>query len=444
MPIRNSLFPPNALCTAARITTGLAIVALITACASDQRPTAPNEVVASRNRVPATEGLASPAWQLTARKLVSQASYTPIQATRVYPILGVAQYLAVQRAEGGNRNDENVGGNVQDSNDDETNSGNGIGSGGRKRLETDRGAVAGASVVTLSFLFPASAPELEAMVTAQANAGRGRPHPAFAAGEAIGRAVGAQIVARAMADNFTSANNAVPLVGPGYWTSSADPPTPVDGGQFKAVVPWFLTSSSQFRPDPHPAFGSPAFNAALAEIRHISDTRTPEQVRIATFWALSKTTPTTSGFWLAVPTDSGWVTQHGLSERETTHLYALLSATMFDAQIGCWDEKLTSWLIRPWKADPAITVVAAVGKPNHPSYPSGHSCLSSSAASVLTKFFPEKRTQLDAMVVQAGLSRMYGGIHYAFDIAAGQTLGRNVAAFTIAADASGNSVLTAH
>jgi membrane-associated phospholipid phosphatase len=48
------------------------------------------------------------------------------------------------------------------------------------------------------------------------------------------------------------------------------------------------------------------------------------------------------------------------------------------------------------------------------------------------------------MVVQAGRSRMYGGIHYAFDISAGQTLGRNVAAFTIAADASGESVLTAH
>jgi membrane-associated phospholipid phosphatase len=233
-------------------------------------------------------------------------------------------------------------------------------------------------------------------------------------------------------------------VGPGYWTSSAIPPTPVDGGQFKAVTPWFLTSSSQFRPVPHPAFGSPAFNAALAEIRQISDTRTPEQARIAALWALSRGTPTTSGFWLSVPTDSGWVTEHGLSERETTHLYALLSATMYDAQIGCWDEKLTSWLIRPWKADPAITVVAAVGKPNHPSYPSGHSCLSASGASVLSEFFPEKRAQLDAMVVQAGLSRMYGGIHYAFDIAAGQTLGRNVAAFTIAADASGNSVLTAH
>ena len=420
MPARNSLFLVNALRTAARITTALTALGLITACAPDQPLTAPNTGVASHNGVPFTEGLASPAWQEVARSLVSQANYSAIQATHVYPILGVAQYLAVQRAEAE------------------------INGGGRIRLESDRGAVAGASVVALTYQFPASATALEAMVTTQANAGPGQPHPAFAAGEAIGRAVGAQIVARAIADHFTDANTAVPPVGPGYWTSSAIPPTPVDGGQFKAITPWFLTSSNQFSPVPHPAFGSPAFNAALAEIRQISDTRTPEQVQIAAFWALGRGTPTTAGFWLAVPTDSGWVTDHSLSERETTHLYALLSATIFDAQIGCWDEKLTSWLIRPWKADPAITVVAAVGKPNHPSYPSGHSCLSAAGASVLSEFFPEKRAQLDAMVVQAGLSRVYGGIHYAFDIAAGQTLGRNVAAFTIAADASGNSVLTAH
>jgi membrane-associated phospholipid phosphatase len=360
---------------------------------------------------------------LAARNFVSAANLAAVQATHIYPILGVAQYLAVQRTQAA------------------------INGGGRERLEADRGAVAGASVVTLSYLFPARAQELEDMVTAQANAGPGEPHPAFAAGETIGRAVGAQIVARAMADHFTDPNTAVPPAGgaaAGFWTSSAIPPTPVAGGTLPGTTPWFLTRSDQFKPDPHPAFGSTAFNDALAEIRHISDTRTPEQIRIATFWALSNGTPTTAGFWLSVPTDSGWVAQHGLSERETTHLYALLSATMFDAQIGCWDEKLRSWLVRPWKADPAITTFAPVGMPNHPSYPSGHSCLSASAASVLSEFFPEKRAQLDAMVVQAGLSRMYGGIHYAFDIAAGQTLGRNVAAFTIAADASGNSVLTAH
>jgi hypothetical protein len=62
----------------------------------------------------------------------------------------------------------------------------------------------------------------------------------------------------------------------------------------------------------------------------------------------------------------------------------------------------------------------------------------------LEVFFPEKKAQLDAMVIQAGLSRMYGGIHYRFDIDAGQHLGRSVAAFTIHADESGNSVLTPH
>jgi hypothetical protein len=60
----------------------------------------------------------------------------------------------------------------------------------------------------------------------------------------------------------------------------------------------------------------------------------------------------------------------------------------------------------------------------------------------LSLFFPEKRAQLDAMVIQAGLSRMYAGIHYRFDIDAGRVLGRSVAQFTISRDASGNSVLT--
>src|SRR3989449_3951365 len=104
----------------------------------------------------------------------------------------------------------------------------------------------------------------------------------------------------------------------------------------------------------------------------------------------------------------------------------------------------SSDLVRPWQADPLITTVAAVGKPNHPSYPSGHSCLSASGAEVLSTFFPEQRAQLDAKVTEAGLSRMYGGIHYRFDIDSGQALGRNVAHFTIAADAAGNSVLTPH
>jgi hypothetical protein len=61
---------------------------------------------------------------------------------------------------------------------------------------------------------------------------------------------------------------------------------------------------------------------------------------------------------------------------------------------------------------------------------------------VLKTFFPERRAQLDAMVTEAGLARMYAGIHYRFDLDAGRVIGRSVAAFAIARDASGSSVLT--
>ena len=279
------------------------------------------------------------------------------------------------------------------------------------------------------------------MVKVQANTGPGGVHPAFARGTGIGRAVGGEIVARARTDGFTNAFTGTIPTGSGLWISNTTPAT-IAGGQLPGVTPWFLSSANQFRPAPPPAFGSTAFTAALAEIRQISDTRTADQVQIATFWAQNAGTPTTAAYWIHVATDG--INEHALSEREATHLYALLSATMFDAQIGCWDAKETYWFIRPWQADPLITVVAAVGKPNHPSYPSGHSCLSSSAAAVLSTFFPEQRDDLAAKVTQAGLSRMYGGIHYRFDIEAGQALGRSVADFAIAADASGNSVLTPH
>ncbi|HTD71875.1 MAG TPA: phosphatase PAP2 family protein [Gemmatimonadales bacterium] len=397
-------------------------VALLAAC-TDQRPVSTGVgLSASRNGLPFTEGLASPVWQTTAANLVAGATFNPFQAARAFGLVGVAQYLAVQRAEGAASDGES-------------------GDGGRSRLELDRGAVAGASAVVLTYLFPSQAQSLEEVVQAQANAGPGGVHPAFARGEAVGRAVGAEIVARGQADGFSRPFTGTIPTGPGLWISNTSPAT-IAGGQLPGVTPWFLSTASQFRPGPPPAFGSAAFLAALGEIRQISDTRTADQIAIATSWAQGPGTPTTAGFWIQVGTDG--INQHGLSERAATHLYALLGATMFDAQIGCWDAKETYWFIRPWQADPLITVVAAVGKPNHPSYTSGHSCLSSSGAEVLSTFFPEQRDHLNAMVAEAGLSRMYGGIHYRFDIDAGQALGRSVAQFTIAADASGNSVLTPH
>src|SRR5439155_16702157 len=125
-----------------------------------------------------------PAWQTTEANLVAQAGFTPVVAVRAYSLMGVAQYLAVQQAEAAN-------------------GGTDVADGGRSRQELDRGAVAGASAVVLTYLFPSQAQALEDMVDAQANAGPGGLHPAFARGEGAGRAVGAQIVARAQTDGST-------------------------------------------------------------------------------------------------------------------------------------------------------------------------------------------------------------------------------------------------
>ena len=396
----------------------LALTLTILGACSDRANT-PTDVglSASRSGVPFASGLASPVWQATAAARVAGANFSPLQGGRTYGLVGVAQYWAVQQAEGAK------------------------GEGGRDQLELDRGAVAGASAVVLTYLFPTQAQTFEDLVTAQASAGPGGPHPAFARGEAIGRAAGAEVVARAKTDGFNTPFTGTIPTGPGLWISNTTPPT-IAGGSLPTSRPWFLTSADQFRPVVPPAFGSAAFLADLAEIRHISDTRTADQTAIAAFWALNAGTPTAAGFWIHVGTDA--INERGLSEREATHLYALMGATIFDALIGCWDAKQTYWYIRPWQADLGITTTAAVGKPNHPSYPSGHSCVSSSGAEVLSAFFPDQRAQLEAMVTEAGLSRMYGGIHYRFDITAGQTLGRSVARWAIAADASGNSVLTPH
>ncbi len=390
-----------------RLTLFCALAAVASACDSDKRlfgPGAAQPLVAAASGVPFTEGLASPAWQETARNVIMRStllSGNSTRATRVYAYLSVAQYDAVVRAE------DALGG---DASETQASAGTGLGSGGRSRLEADRGAVAGASAVVLAYFDPADAQLFEDQVQQQAEAGPGFDLP------------------------WTGT---VPL-GPGVWFSSAKPPQPPANAQLPGMRPFFLTSADQFRPAPPPAFGSPAYLSALAEVRGISDTRTAEQVNISLFWARGAGTSSIGGLWNTIAT--GWIEESALHEREATHVFALLDAAMMDAAIGCWDAKLTYWFIRPPQADPAITLIPAIGLPNHPSYPSAHSCYCGAAAGILSAFFPAKTDSLDAMVAQAGLARIYAGIHYRFDVQTGAQLGRNVARFANEVDRSGSSV----
>ena len=51
---------------------------------------------------------------------------------------------------------------------------------------------------------------------------------------------------------------------------------------------------------------------------------------------------------------------------------------------------------------------------------------------VLIDAFPSERDSLQGIIRDAGLSRIYGGLHYRFDVEAGQTLGARAAALALA------------
>jgi membrane-associated phospholipid phosphatase len=343
---------------------------------------------------------ATVAWNQTARELVAaRAVASPAAQLRIFAYLTLAQYNAVVTAE--------------DTKD-------------RGTHASPAAAVGGASVVVLKSFFPLDGGLIDARLAEQLTATPwpGEKHKDAASGEAVGRAVGIAVVAYAAADNF----NVLPLppvpVGPGYWFSTTPSVRALWGTR-----PFFLTSADQFRPAAPPAFGSPAFLADLAEVRTLSDTRTPAQLAIGLFWA-----PKVASFMNEV--GAGMIVTHKKKEREAAHILALANMAAFDAHIGCWDAKFAYWLIRPSQVDPAITL--PLGLPNHPSYISGHSCNTASYAAVLAHAFPTETALLEGYTTEAGLSRLYLGIHYRFDITAGQKLGRDVAEWAMAHDVKGH------
>jgi membrane-associated phospholipid phosphatase len=371
--------------------------------------TAPTRASANRD-VPDFVTPASIGWQEQARTLVAANKLSPLAAARVYAAVSVAQYHAVSAVDNSGRDGE-----LRE---------NGGGHGGRSALEARRGAVAGASAQVLSFLFPAAAASLEQLVETEGNATPGPVHPQFTRGVAAGQSAAADMVERLNADHFTTPFTGTVPVGPGMWIANGPPAGATLGG----VTPYFLRSGDQFRPAPPAAFGSAAFVTDLNEIRALSDGRTPAQLAIALFWNFPTGTFTPQGYWDRAASD--YIVAHRLDERAAARAFALTSAAMMDALIGCFDAKYFYWRIRPSQADPLITLTFAL--PNHPSYPSAHSCVSAAAATVLASLFPDRKTEVDGWVTEAGLSRMYAGIHYRSDITAGRNLGVDVGRWALA------------
>ncbi len=194
-----------------------------------------------------------------------------------------------------------------------------------------------------------------------------------------------------------------------------------------------------------------AFYAEALEVVDAKTTMTPEQRAIARFWADDPMlSPTPPGHWISIALQ--------IQKRDQTQLeqsvdaLARVGVATADAFIGGWNSKFQYDLLRPVTyirrtMDPKWE--SMLNTPPFPEYPSGHSTQSGAAAVVLTDLLGEDFAFEDATHIEdgiaarpfasfwaaaeeAGISRLYGGIHFRSAIDQGLDQGRCIGAFTAA------------
>lgn len=174
-----------------------------------------------------------------------------------------------------------------------------------------------------------------------------------------------------------------------------------------------------------------AFHDEALEVYEVSRTLTEDQKQIARFWSDDPMlSPTPPGHWIAIVLQIA--ERDGLSVERQVDALVRLGIAVSDGFIVCWRDKFHYDLMRPVTyirpvIDPAWQPLLIT--PPFPEYPSGHSTQSGAAAQVLTQVFGDPfpftdRTHEDDglpardftgfwhAAEEAGISRLYGGIHF--------------------------------
>lgn len=277
--------------------------------------------------------------------------------------------------------------------------------------------------------------------------------------------VGEIVAARMLANRANDGWNAP-------WTPYLLPPTPGNWQElfpgpypgfavftnFPGVTPFAMTSSTQFLPAPPPALTSAEYAAALNEVKELgsatSASRTADQTLTALLWSIPPRSDAVT-FNIARTT----AIARNNSTVENARLFALLFMAYHDALETTFTSQYTYGRWRPVTAirradedDNAATtadptwdsLLGAAGTPPHPSYASNASSASASAATIYALFYGRddvsfqinfggspnvirNYSSFSAMTNEAARSRVFGGVHFPFDTAAGQSAGRNVA-----------------
>jgi hypothetical protein len=196
---------------------------------------------------------------------------------------------------------------------------------------------------------------------------------------------------------------------------------------FGKVKMWTVPTVEEVRPIAPPAPGSPQYEADAQELIYFANNRTEERRRIANFWQDGTGTYTPPGHWNRIAKE--YVIRYQPNPLRTARTFAYLNMAMMDAGISCWDTKYYYHYPRPIQLISNFTTIA--GTPNFPSYTSGHSVFSASAAEVLAYIFPNESATFRNWAIEAAESRIYGGIHWRFDAEVGTAQGIKVAEYTV-------------
>lgn len=213
--------------------------------------------------------------------------------------------------------------------------------------------------------------------------------------------------------------------------------------------PFVLTRWDECPVPGPPVYGTTPDAGVYQNAKAVFDTRaalTPEQKTIALYWADNPgESGTPPGHWTAIAAQM--VSQRHLTTALAVRLFALSAVAQADAFIAAWGYKFRFNLIRPRTfirrvIDPGWEPL--IPTPPFPEHPAGHSTQSAAAATVMTALLGDQPfddstsryighavrrfASFGAAADEAGMSRIYGGIHFPSGNEGGKLLGRCIGA----------------